>query len=261
MAPKVFGWQHLTFLAVFLCIAVAAVLIVQYGMTTDKRKTVFLKCTALSLLILVTLNRISLAVWHRDAVQLLPNSYCGVTSLLLALTVLLGRPHAKLLHLLVYVALVGGIAALVYPNFLGQANSFFFLPTISGLLHHAIALLLSVLLLQCKHFSPSIRGWKYYPIGIGLYTLYGLFLLDVCKQSEAMYIDAPCVPGTPLKWWFLLLVGSTALLFVLLAIEYFRIRRNVRNAGRCLYALLRSALGRSDSPKDTHCDCEQIDNP
>lgn len=117
MAPKVFGWQHLTFLAVFLCIAVAAVLIVQYGMTTDKRKTVFLKCTALSLLILVVLNRISLAVWHRDAVQLLPNSYCGVTSLLLALTVLLGRPHAKLLHLLVYVALVAALLRLYIPTF------------------------------------------------------------------------------------------------------------------------------------------------
>lgn len=244
--PKVFGWQHLTFLAVYLCLAVAAVLVVQFVIRTEKRRTVFLKCTALVLLVFIVINRIALAVWHKDAAQLLPNSYCGITGLLLALTVLFARPNAKLLHLLMYVALVGDVAALAYPNFLGQAESILFLPTISGLIHHGVCLLLAVLLLQTKRFSPSIRRWKVYPIGISIYTLYGLFLLDVLHVQESMYIDAPCIAGTPLKWWFFLLVGSAGLAVFLLVVELLRIRRNIRNTGRVLRNLFSSMFLPSD---------------
>ena len=225
MPPKLYGIEHIVYLIVFAVFTAAAVLVARFVTKTYKQKTILIKSVGGVLLASIIFNRIALAVWHKNAVWLLPNSYCGMSSLLLGVFVLIGSPHHKTYDFLFYMEAVGGISAVFYPYFIGQGDSVFFPPTISGLLHHSVGFILCVLLVQCKWFTPLLSRWKAFPIGISVYTLYGLFLLDVCGMPEAMQIDAPIIAGTPLKWWFILIVGSALLLVILLIIDHYGIKK------------------------------------
>lgn len=231
MPPKLYGTEHIVYIVLFFVVAAAIVLVTQFALKTEKHKTIMIKSVAGVLLVMTLYNRISLAVWHDNAVWLLPNSYCGMSSLLLSVCVLLGKPKNKMYDFLFWLESVGGIACVFYPYFLGQGDSIFFSPTISGLLHHSFGFILCVLLVQCKWFSPSLKRWKMFPIGMCAYTVYGLFLLDVCKMPEAMQIDAPLVAGTPLKWWFVILVGSALLFVYLFCLEKFEKRKAKKASG------------------------------
>ncbi len=226
MYPKLYGWQHLTYLAIFFTIFIATIVISKYFVKSDKQKTILLKSIAILLFILIIINRISIAFRFSDPAMFIPNSYCGLTSLVLSLVVIFGKPNLKSYHFLFYMGLVGGIATMFYPDFLGQDISFWYLPTISGLLHHSVLLILCVLLMQTKWFTPSIKGWKWFPIGLSIYTLYGLLLMDIFKWESAMEINSSLIKGTPLTWWFILIVGSALLFVVLLLIEFIRQKKN-----------------------------------
>ena len=202
MPPKLYGTEHIVYIVLFFVVATAVVLVTQFALKTDKSKTVMIKSVAGVLLVMTLYNRIALSV-----------------------CVLLGKPKNRMYDFLFWLESVGGIACVFYPYFLGQGDSIFFSPTISGLLHHSFGFILCVLLVQCKWFSPSLKQWKMFPIGMCAYTVYGLFLLDVCKMPEAMQIDAPLVAGTPLKWWFVILVGSAILFAYLFCLEKFRKRK------------------------------------
>lgn len=228
MAPKLYGWQHLTYLAIFFAIFAGMIVITHYLIKTDRQKSILLKCVAGVLFVLIIINRISIAIRYKEPSMFIPNSYCGLTSLVMALVVLFGKPNLKSYNFLVYIGLFGGLATMFYPDFLGQDKSFMYLPTISGLLHHSVLLILCELLLQTKWFTPTLKGWKWFPIGLCIYTLYGLFLMDIFGWQSAMEINSTLIPGTPLNWWFILLVGSALLFAVLWLIEFIR-KKKIKN--------------------------------
>jgi hypothetical protein len=225
MAPQLYGWQHLTYLAIFLVVLIATILVVHFYIKTDKQKLIFIKCLAGLLLIWIIINRVSVAIRFSDVWMFIPNSYCGMTSLVLSILVLVGKPNMKAYHFLWYMALFGGVATMFYPDFLSQDISFFYLPTISGLIHHSILLTLSIVMLQTKWFRPELKCWKYFPIGLSAYTLFGLFTMSIFGWGSAMEINSSLIDGTPLNWWFILLVGSAALLVFLLI--YDRIAKKI----------------------------------
>lgn len=206
--PSLYGFEHLTYLAIYIIIFVATILLTKFFIKTEKQKTILLKTVAGLLLIAVLMNRISIIFKNDRITSFIPDTYCGLTSMLLSLFVLFGKPNLKAYHCLWYLGIVGGLGTMLYPDFIGQDSSFFYIPTISGLLHHSILFLLSVLLIQTKWFTPSLKNWKYFPIGFGCYVLYGLFLMDVLNLNSAMSIKTPLIEGTPLKWWFMLIVGT-----------------------------------------------------
>lgn len=211
MRAKLYGPEHIIFLVCCLVVFAAVIVVAVLVCKTEKRKTILIKSVAAVLLVTIVANRISLAVWNNNgigALELLPNTYCGMTSLLLAIFVLIGKPHDKVYDFFLYVEIIGGLATLFYSNFLDQGPTFMFFPTITGMVHHAIGILLCILLCLCGWFAPSLKRWKIFPIGMSAYTLYGLFLLDVLKIPHTMQIDDPMIPGTPLKWWFVLTVGT-----------------------------------------------------
>lgn len=224
--PQLYGWQHLTYLAIYFVILVASIILTKLYIKTDKQKTILLKSVAGVLLIFILMNRISIAVKYNNIASFIPNTYCGTTSLLLSLFVLFGKPELKAYHFLFYMGLVGGIATMFYPDFLGQDASFFYIPTISGLLHHSVLLLLCILLLQTKWFTPDLKKWKYFPIGFCCYVIYGLFIMDIFNLDNAMEINGSLIEGTPLNWWFLLIVGSALLFVALYSIELIKKYKN-----------------------------------
>ncbi len=230
MPPELYGWQHLTYLAIYAIVLVATIVLTHYFIKTEKAKTILIKSVAGLLLVLILINRISVAVRYQSALSFIPNTYCGVTSLVLSIAVLVCKPNSKAYDFLWYMGFVGGIATLFYPDFLSQDVSFFYLPTISGLLHHSVLLILCILMLQTKWFTPQLKNWKYFPIGMACYTLYGLFIIDVCGWENAMSINDGIIEGTPLNWWFITIVGTVLVVAFLLIVEYFRKQKAKKSA-------------------------------
>ena len=206
--------DHIIFLAIFFVLLILTIILVKFVFKTQKQKDIFVRCVGGFLLAWIVANRISLAVWMKDALQLIPNTYCGMTSFLISIFALIGKPHDKMFDFLIYVEIFGGLAAIFYPTFLTQGPSFWFFPTLSGMAHHAVGSILCLVLIMSKWFEPSLKRWYMLPLGLCAYTIFGLFLLDVLHIKETMYIDLPILPGTFLKWWFFIIVGSLVAIFI-----------------------------------------------
>ena len=100
----------------------------------------------------------------------------------------------------------GGLITIFYPDFLGQqfhgeATSFMYPATISGMLHHALAGYISVFLFVTGHFKPCVKKTYALPIMMCFTLVYGLFLLDALKFENAMYIHKPLIPNTFIAWY------------------------------------------------------------
>lgn len=222
-----YSTPHLVFIALFIVILVATALIFKYALKTDKSRDIFIRCLGILLTASVILNRVSLAVWDKNGIgglELIPNSYCGMTNLLLGITVMLGGRNMRIFHFLFYLGFFGGLACVLYPPFLGQDPSFFFLPTISGMNHHALAVILCVIMVMGKWFEPTFKNWYVFPIGICAYTVFGLFLIDPLGIPSTMNIDEPIISGTPLKWWFVLIFGTMVEMLVTFSYDKIKAR-------------------------------------
>ena len=204
MEPKIFGWEHLTFLAVFVAVMVVALILVKKFAKTVKTQNIIVKCVALILFITVVWNRISLAVLKNNPAMLIPNTFCGMSNLVLSLAVLFGGRNNNVLHFVFYFAIVGGFVTLIYPDFLENYPTFFHTVTTSGLLHHALSFFLCVLLELVGYFSPNYKKWPNLVIGFLAYMTVGAFLIFVLDVSTAFYMNHPCISGTPLTVWVLI---------------------------------------------------------
>ena len=225
MNPEVFGWQHLTYIAIFVVLAVVSLVLIKKFVKDEKVLTIIIKSVAGALFLAILWNRISIAIKNSNALNLIPDTFCGLSSTLLSLSVLIGKRNCGFLHFISYLGGVGGLITIIYPDFLGQNPSFFYSATISGLLHHTIMFYLVVLMLLTKWFVPTLKKWAWLPLGLTCVMTYGLFLMSALGFDGAMNITKPLLEGTIFSWWFtgiLLLALST---LIMCAFDYFNIWR------------------------------------
>ena len=217
MNPQIFGWEHLTFLAIFVAFMVVSLVLFKIYIKDEKIKTIILKVTAGLLLIFIVWNRISIAVSYKNWTELIPTSFCGMSSLVLALAVLIGKKDNNVLHFVFYLAIVGGFITLIYPDFIGQNPSLFYPNTISGLLHHGFSFYLSIMLLMFGWFHPNYKKWPNLVIGFMAYITLGAFQISVFNYEDAFCINNPILPGTPLTVWLIAVIFAAlyALFFVI----------------------------------------------
>lgn len=199
--PQVFGWEHITYTAIAVLLAVAGILFTRKYAVTEKKLELCVKLTALCLLGAIIFNRVSIAVYGENRLLLIPDSFCGFSSLLLAVVTLLTKRDSIFLHGVCYIGFIGGLITTVYPDFIGQASSIFFSKTISGLLHHTIMLYLIVLMVATKYFVPIVKKWYAAVITGMFYMTVGLFLVTALKRPDAMHINTPLLEGTCLYWY------------------------------------------------------------
>lgn len=217
MYPKIFGWQHLTYLAIFIVLAVVGTYYILKFVKNEKTLTIVIKSIALALLLAVIWNRISICIDKNNWIQLIPNTFCGLSSFLLSISVLVGKKDCGFFHFICYLGFVGGLVTLIYPDFIGQDQSFLYPATISGLLHHTIMFYLITLMFITHYFVPTLKKWYYLPLGLCCVMTYGLFLLSATSHTSAMNITSPLLEGTILTWWFtglLLVVLSLVTMFI-----------------------------------------------
>ena len=199
--PHVYGWEHLVYLAVFLIIAVGSLVYIYKKVKDERTVDIVVRCVGGVLLAAILANRISLIWFYSTPLALIPNTFCGVTSLVFGICTLFCKRGHLVYHYLVYAGFWGGAIATFYPNFVVQDVSFMYPPTITGLMHHTLSMYLAVLMVMTGFFKPELKRFYAYPIGFCLIMCYGILLVDAFHYTESMYIFAPLVPGTFLTWY------------------------------------------------------------
>ena len=221
MAPQLFGIEHILYILISTVVAVIALMLARKTAVTEKSQKIFLKILGLLLLAAILANRLS-QVFRYGTVRwycIIPDSFCGMTSLVLALAVLFGKKDNCVLHFVWLLGLFGGISTVIYATFVDQNISFFYLPTISGLLHHSLSATLSVALLQFRQIDITYKKWHYTFFGFTAYLTLGAFLMHAFKLSDAFHIAEPLIPGTPLTAWVMAPMYAAGYGRVLLGVE------------------------------------------
>lgn len=203
MSPQLFGIEHLLYILITTILAVVGFFVVKKYVKSQKTKTIILKSLAGLLLVFILMNRLS-QVFRYENVRwhcIIPDSYCGMTSLVVALGVLLGKRDNVVLHFSWLLGLFGGISTVVYPTFVSQNISFFYIPTISGLLHHSFCAMTVIALFMFKQIDVTYKKWPCVIFGFTCYLTVGAFLMAVFNMSDAFHIVEPLISGTPLTTW------------------------------------------------------------
>ena len=179
MYPEVYGWQHITYMLISICLMILGIWATKKFTKKDSSLVLNIKITAGVLLFMIIANRVSISIKEDNWLYLLPNTYCGVSSFVLALCVLFTKRDSAPMHFIFYMGFVGTILTFFYPDFIGQAETLFFIPTLTGLLHHTIGLYLILLMFATGYFKPSVKKWYAIPLGLCCYMSWGLFLYDI----------------------------------------------------------------------------------
>ena len=230
MGPKLFGLEHIIYIVVSTIIGVITLLCASRYIKKDKNQAIFLKSLAFLLFISIITNRLS-QVFRYDDVRwycIIPDSFCGMTSLVLSIGVMFGKKDNAILHFVWLLGIFGGISTVIYASFVGQGDSIFYLPTISGLVHHSFSAILVVALFMFKYINVTYKKWYYTLFGFTCYLTVGAFLMQTFKMSDAFHIAEPLLPGTPLTAWVMAPMYAFAYAVILFAFEIVRKRKKIK---------------------------------
>lgn len=233
MPAQLYGPEHILYIAITTFVFAAALLLAKKYAVTERSQTVFLKILAALLFVAITANRLS-QVFRYDDVRwyaIIPDSFCGMTSLVLSLGVLLGKKDNAVLHFTWLLGLFGGISTVLYANFLDQGPTIFYLPTSSGLLHHSLSATLAVALLLFKQIDITYKKWYCTLFGFTSYLTVGAFLMHTFDLSDAFHIAEPLLSGTPLTAWVMAPMYAAAYALILLAVELAKKRKKAKSSG------------------------------
>ena len=221
MNPQLFGMEHLMYIAISTLLGGGLLLAGRRLLKSERAQIYFLKSLAVALLIAIVTNRLS-QVFRYDTVRwycLIPDSICGMTSLVLSLGVLFGKKDNPVLHFAWLPGLFGGISTVIYATFVGQGASFFYLPTISGMLHHSLAAMVVVAIFLFKQLNVTYKKWYCSLFGFTSYLTVGAFLMHTFDMSDAFHIAEPLLSGTSLTVWVMAPMYAAAYAIILLAFE------------------------------------------
>lgn len=224
MGPQLFGMEHILYIAITALLAAVCLLLCKKYALTEHSHRIILQIIAALLFAAILTNRVS-QVFRYGRVRwycIIPDSICGMTSLLLSLGVLFGKKNNNLLHFTWLLGLFGGIATVIYATFINQDLSFFYLPTISGLLHHSLSATLVVALFMFHYLDITYKKWYCTFFGFTAYVTVGAFLMHTFHLSDAFHIAEPLIPGTSLTIWVMAPMYAVGYSLVLLITEIIR---------------------------------------
>ena len=224
--PKVYGWQHLTYLAIAFTLMFLGWVLITKFIKKEKYLRITFFVLGIVQFILILLNRIFVErTWN--IIKLLPTTFCGVTSLIFAFILIFGKANTKPLQFISMCAFLGGLLTMFYPDFLGQANTILYSKTITGLLHHTTLLFTSVLTILTGYLKPDFKKWSSLPIGLCIFMTYGIFQISIMGKDNSMEIMKPLIAGTPLNW--ALVGGIYLVLYTIFLLIYEQVKYSKEN--------------------------------
>lgn len=224
MPAVVFGIEHFLYMGITAVMAAAGLVLAKKYAKSERAKTIFMKALALGLLVAIVMNRLSqvfrygLIRWE----QIIPDSYCGMTSLVLSLAVLFGKKDNNALHFVWILGIFGGISTVIYPSFIGQGPTVFYLPTITGLLHHSLCATLGIAVLMFDWMHITYKKWYCTLFGFTSYLTVGAFLIGCLGIEDAFHIYTPLLDGTVLTTWVMGPIYAVCYALILFVIELVR---------------------------------------
>ena len=228
MQPQLFGPEHILYIVISTVFCGGALLLGKKYAKTEKSQSLFLKSLALLLFVAIMTNRLS-QVFRYEEVRwytIIPDSFCGMTSLALAVAVLLGKKDNCVYHFLWLLGLFGGISTVIYATFVGQGPTIFYLPTISGLAHHSLCATVAIALLMLGQIRITYKKWYCTFFGFTAYMTLGAFLMATFPITDAFHIVEPLLSDTPLTAWVMAPMYAVAYALILWIIELCRKRKN-----------------------------------
>ena len=193
MDLNVFGGVHIIYLLITLPLSAIGLYFAKKYAKTEKSQQIVLKSIAAMLLIWIVINRLS-QVFRYSTVrweQIIPDSFCGMTSLVLSLSVLFGKKDNVVYHFVWSLGIVGALITIFYPTFLDQGPSVFYLPTISGLLHHSLTLVMIGALFLFDQIYVTYKKWYCTLFGFTSYLTVGAFQMAVFGFEDSFHIAEP----------------------------------------------------------------------
>lgn len=224
MPAKLYGIEHFTYIGITTALAVVGLICAKKFAKSERTQSIILKGIALALFIAILTNRLSQVFRYETTrwVEIIPESYCGLTSLALSLAVLFGKKDNGAYHFLWILGLFGGISTVVYPAFIDQGPTIFYLPTISGLVHHSISATLVVALLLFNQIHITYKKWYCTLFGFTCYLSLGAFLIGGLGLADAFHIYTPLLSNTPLTTWVMAPIYAVCYALILFIIELVR---------------------------------------
>ena len=222
MRPEIFGIEHILYLVVAFALMITAWVLCKLYAKSYKSRSIIIRVVGLLLFASVLWNRILLVIKNDNPWMIIPNSFCGLTNMLLGLTLMIGKRDNIALHYLSYVGFIGGVVTIIYPDFIGQDISFWYPLTISGLLHHTLSVFAVVLLYLIDWFRPNYRKWVAIPFGFFAYITLGVFMMNNLNIGSAFYINEPILSGTNLYCWQIALIFAAIYIVFMIVVEIIR---------------------------------------
>ncbi|MBO7361503.1 MAG: YwaF family protein [Clostridia bacterium] len=217
MYPGVYCTEHIIFLLAAAAAVAAGLVAVSRFADTEKKKTAVIKSSAALLLVWILTNRISVTAGSiaedpgvYSWVNLLPYTFCGFASLLYSVSALISAKNNPVFHFIALFGFFGGLATLLYPDFLYE-QTFWDIRSFSGLLHHALMVWMTLLLAVTGRWKPDLYRWWIYPAGFCAMMTLGIFEIDALGFPSAMNIGEPLIGSLPvLTGWPVIFAVSTA---------------------------------------------------
>ena len=225
--PGPFCTEHIVYMAVSVFICVLSLFFAQRFTKTEKGRNIVLKTAGAILFICISVNRISVTAAQINEspelyswVNLIPYTFCGFASLALSLSAMFLKDDNPAYHFLVWFGLAGGIASVIYPDFLYE-QTFWDLRSFSGLVHHTVLIWICCYILITGKIKPRLSKYVFYPSGFAAMVALGFFELYVLHFPAAMNIDAPLLSSLPVltSWYSLFAVSSVCVLVIYAAFE------------------------------------------
>lgn len=227
MPAQLFGIEHILYIIISTIIGSVTLLCGKKFAKTERSKLIFLKTLAFLLFVAIVTNRLSQVFRYGDAqwYYIIPDSFCGMTSLVLSLSVLLGKKDNGGVHFAWLLGIFGGVSTVIYATFVEQGPTIFYLPTISGLLHHSLSAMTVVAILMFGYMEITYKKWYYNLFGMTSYITVGAFLMQTFDMSDAFHIAEPLLEGTPLTAWVMGPIYAIAYALILLIVEIVKRKR------------------------------------
>ncbi|MCR5786516.1 MAG: YwaF family protein [Acholeplasmatales bacterium] len=225
---------HIIFVILFILYLTIQIILTKKYKPNSKAIDIYTKLLAVIIILGVTITRISNTVYNvRRGLDnykwyfFLPDTWCSLVGIVYSLNLLFFKRNQNVLHYTAFAGFLGGIMAILVPNFLNKM-SFFSIRSFPSFIYHGAMILVTVFLIQTEEFKPTIKKANYFMIGMAASMVFGSFEKRVMHMNKPMQINDPFFTSTMflriLTGWPMVILGE--LIFVVITCLIFDHRNN-----------------------------------
>ena len=226
--PPTHLWSvfHILYMILVIPLIVVSLILIKKFVKSEKVLTWIMRIAGIVLLILIITNHIDVVrydveIEHKTAdifgketpatwaMVALPFTLCSLSSLLIPFSTFMKKDN-WLAHTFYLIAILGGIANIIYPEYLDTQYIYQY-RTWSALAHHVLSMWIVLLMLITGFVKPSMRKIHYLPIGLAFTVVLGVFELQVLHYDEAFNIPNPIAK---VFYWYLVDLGLILFNFI-----------------------------------------------